>query len=67
MNERDFVSFLREIVRTMEGDGTVEKLDRMAGIQKEVFTLMNDQKELPEELVKEWNNTVRELYPEDRE
>jgi hypothetical protein len=64
MDERDFVIFLREIVRMAEGDEMVKKLDRLAQMQKEMFALMNDQKEIPAELVKEWNDIIKELYPE---
>lgn len=67
MGERGFVDFLREIVRTAEGDEVVKKLDRLAQVQKEMWDLMNNQEELPAELVNEWNNTIRELYPKGHE
>ena len=67
MKKEKFADFLREVVRTAEGDEVVERLDRLVSVQKEVWKLMNNQKELPAELVNEWNNTIRELYPNGHE
>lgn len=67
MKEKDFADFLREIVRTMEGDEMVEKLDHLVKLQKEMNELMGNQKELPAKLIDEWNGIIRELYPEGRE
>lgn len=67
MKKENFADFLREVVRTAEGDEVVERLDRLVSVQKEVWKLMNNQKELPAELVNEWNNTIRELYPNGHE
>lgn len=59
-----FLEFLKELVRTTEGDDVVDKLDKLADIAATIEAHLRDADPLPKEEFDQYNKLVKELYPQ---
>lgn len=62
-NEEKLLEFIRELVRSAEGDNVVDKLDKLADIAIVIEEHLRNADPIPKEEFDGYNAIVKELYP----